>query len=89
MSFTHLSFGLGASTHQRRLARLARRELDPYQGGMGVDCQGAQQLRSVFPAAVAVFILPPSMAELERRLRGRGGGKRGDAGQAEGVAGHR
>ena len=37
-----------------------------------IDCQGAQQLRSVFPAAVAVFILPPSMAELERRLRGRG-----------------
>jgi guanylate kinase len=37
-----------------------------------IDCQGAQQLRGVFPAAVAVFILPPSMAELERRLRGRG-----------------
>jgi len=35
-----------------------------------IDCQGAQQLRGVFPAAV--FILPPSMAELERRLRGRG-----------------
>ncbi len=37
-----------------------------------IDCQGARQLRGVFPAAVAVFILPPSMAELERRLRGRG-----------------
>ena len=36
-----------------------------------IDCQGAEQLRSVFPAAVAIFILPPSMAELERRLRGR------------------
>jgi guanylate kinase len=37
-----------------------------------IDCQGAQQLRAVFPGAMAVFILPPSMAELERRLRGRG-----------------
>lgn len=37
-----------------------------------IDCQGAMQLRAVFPEAVAVFVLPPSMAELERRLRGRG-----------------
>jgi guanylate kinase len=37
-----------------------------------IDCQGAGQLRSVFPAALAIFILPPSFAELERRLRGRG-----------------
>jgi guanylate kinase len=37
-----------------------------------IDCQGAGQLRAVFPAAVAIFILPPSLAELERRLRGRG-----------------
>jgi guanylate kinase len=37
-----------------------------------IDLQGALQLRALFPDAVAVFILPPSMAELERRLRGRG-----------------
>ncbi len=37
-----------------------------------IDCQGAEQLRAVFPAALAIFILPPSMSELERRLRGRG-----------------
>ena len=37
-----------------------------------IDCQGAAQLRTVFPDALAIFILPPSMAELERRLRGRG-----------------
>lgn len=37
-----------------------------------IDCQGAEQLRKQFPEAVAVFILPPSMTELERRLRGRG-----------------
>jgi guanylate kinase len=37
-----------------------------------IDCQGAEQLRAVFPDALAIFILPPSMNELERRLRGRG-----------------
>lgn len=37
-----------------------------------IDWQGAQQVRRVFPAAVGIFILPPSLAELERRLRGRG-----------------
>ncbi|MCB1956275.1 MAG: guanylate kinase [Rhodocyclaceae bacterium] len=37
-----------------------------------IDWQGAQQVRRAFPAAVGVFILPPSIEELERRLRGRG-----------------
>jgi guanylate kinase len=37
-----------------------------------IDWQGAQQVRKVFPAAVGVFILPPSLDELESRLRGRG-----------------
>ena len=37
-----------------------------------IDCQGAGQVKHLFPAAVGVFILPPSIAELEKRLRGRG-----------------
>lgn len=37
-----------------------------------IDWQGAQQVRQVFPAAIGVFILPPSIGELERRLSGRG-----------------
>ena len=37
-----------------------------------IDWQGAQQVRKLFPAAIGVFIMPPSMAELERRLVGRG-----------------
>ena len=37
-----------------------------------IDCQGAAQIRSRFPAVVSVFILPPSRGELERRLRDRG-----------------
>jgi guanylate kinase len=37
-----------------------------------VDYQGARQIKAKFPEAAAAFILPPSMDELERRLRGRG-----------------
>lgn len=37
-----------------------------------IDWQGAQQVRAVFPQAIGVFILPPSMEELTRRLTGRG-----------------
>lgn len=37
-----------------------------------IDWQGAQQVRKVFPDAVGIFILPPSVEELERRLKGRG-----------------
>ena len=36
-----------------------------------IDWQGAQQVRRQFPGAVGIFILPPSLDELERRLRGR------------------
>lgn len=37
-----------------------------------IDWQGAQQVRRQFPEAVGIFILPPSIAELENRLRRRG-----------------
>ena len=36
-----------------------------------IDWQGAQQVRAKSPAVVSIFILPPSRAELERRLRAR------------------
>ncbi len=39
---------------------------------LDIDVQGAAQLRAAYPEAVSVFVLPPSEAELERRLRGRG-----------------
>lgn len=39
---------------------------------LDIDWQGARQVRAAMPAAKSVFILPPSRAELERRLRGRG-----------------
>lgn len=37
-----------------------------------IDWQGARQVRKRIPEAVSVFILPPSRATLEQRLRGRG-----------------
>jgi len=37
-----------------------------------IDWQGAAQVRRLMPGALSVFILPPSRAELEARLRGRG-----------------
>ena len=37
-----------------------------------IDWQGAQQIRRALPECRSIFILPPSRAELERRLRGRG-----------------
>ena len=37
-----------------------------------IDWQGAQQVRGLFHGCIGIFILPPSVEELERRLRGRG-----------------
>ena len=37
-----------------------------------IDWQGAKQVRERLPEAVQIFILPPSRAELEARLRKRG-----------------
>jgi guanylate kinase len=36
-----------------------------------IDHQGARQIKAMRPDAIGVFILPPSMVELERRLRAR------------------
>ena len=38
---------------------------------LDIDCQGAQQLKGRFDGGVYIFILPPSLAELRRRLDGR------------------
>ncbi len=37
-----------------------------------IDVQGAQQVKAKLPESLAIFILPPSRADLERRLRARG-----------------
>jgi len=46
------------------------------QNGMNVildiEIQGARQVKKKMPDAVAIFMMPPSLAELRRRLEGRG-----------------
>lgn len=37
-----------------------------------IDVQGARQVREKMPDAVGIFVMPPSLEELQRRLRGRG-----------------
>jgi guanylate kinase len=53
----------------------AKSEIERARGARGlifdVDYQGARQIKSADPAAVAVFILPPNMHVLLERLRGR------------------
>ena len=40
-----------------------------------IDWQGAEQVRSAMPEAQSIFLLPPSRAELEKRLKGRNSDK--------------
>ena len=45
---------------------------------LDIDTHGARQLRQRYPEAVSVFIMAPSMAELEARLRERNSNSPGD-----------
>jgi guanylate kinase len=53
----------------------SRKEVENAKNDRGmifdIDHQGARQIKCRYPNAVAIFILPPSMAALESRLRGR------------------
>jgi guanylate kinase len=50
--------------------------LDHLSGGkdiiLDIDVQGCRQVKNAMPEAVTIFLIPPSMEELERRLRNRG-----------------
>jgi guanylate kinase len=37
-----------------------------------IEVQGAKKIKELYPEAVGIFIMPPSMEELEKRLRFRG-----------------
>ena len=39
---------------------------------LDIDVQGARQIKTSFPEAVSIFLLPPSLSELKRRLAARG-----------------
>jgi guanylate kinase len=56
-------------TPKRWLEESRKRGLDLV---LEIDVQGAKQVKQKLPEAVAIFILPPSREELERRLRSRG-----------------
>lgn len=52
-------------------AHVAELQSAGYTVVLEIDWQGARQVREHAPGSQSVFILPPSVAELERRLRGR------------------
>lgn len=56
-------------TSRRMVEDLLQRSRDVL---LEIDWQGASQVRASRSGCVGIFILPPSRAELERRLRGRG-----------------
>ena len=56
-------------TPKKWLEESRRRGLDLV---LEIDVQGAQQVKQKLPESVAIFILPPSREEVERRLRSRG-----------------
>ena len=70
------SFLEWANVFGRRYGTLVSEVSQSIQNGcdvlLDIDWQGTQQLKQVDPDIVRVFILPPSMAELERRLHTRG-----------------
>jgi guanylate kinase len=65
-----------AVVHGRRYGTPAREIARALDRGrivvLDIDVQGARQVRAAFPGAVLVFVLPPTAAELARRLTGRG-----------------
>src|ERR1700752_222781 len=56
-------------TPKKWLEESKRRGLDLV---LEIDIQGAEQVKQKLPESVAIFILPPSREELDRRLRSRG-----------------
>jgi len=53
-------------------AEVERRVARGRQVVLEIDPQGAQQVKKRWPEAVLIFVEPPSMEELRRRLEGRG-----------------
>jgi len=61
-------FGNSYGTGRAQVGKLLDRGEDVL---LEIDWQGAAQVRTNLPGCVSIFILPPSLEELERRLRGR------------------
>lgn len=58
-------YGTGKDAVEKQLA-------DGFDVLLDIDWQGARQVRKSFPSSRGIFILPPSMEELRRRLTDRG-----------------
>ncbi len=70
------AFAEWADVHGKRYGTLRATVEDALRAGrialFDIDVQGGEQLQRSFPRdAVTVLLVPPSVAELERRLRGR------------------
>jgi guanylate kinase len=67
---------VGGRVHERRYGTLKSGVEDALADGstvvLDIDVQGAQLVRRALSNAVLVFVLPPSAAEMERRLLDRG-----------------
>jgi guanylate kinase len=63
-------FGYGYGTSRQWILGTLRQEVDLV---FDLDSRGTRALKQEFPQAVLIFILPPSLAELKRRLGRRGG----------------
>ena len=70
------AFAEWAHVHKRRYGTSLREVERIHEAGqdvlLDIDPQGGVQLMETYPDAVTIFMVPPSMVELERRLRGRG-----------------
>jgi guanylate kinase len=62
-------FGKYYGTSKQAIADRLDQGVDVF---LDIDWQGARQVKAQCPEAVTIFILPPSVVELERRLVGRG-----------------
>lgn len=71
------AFAEWAEVHGNRygtsVAEIERAKAEGKRGVVfDIDYQGARQIKAKLPNAVGVFVLPPSMSELKKRLEGRG-----------------
>lgn len=62
-------FGNYYGTSRRVIEETLKQGIDVF---LDIDWQGARQVKAAYPGVHTIFILPPSTAELERRLQARG-----------------
>lgn len=68
LEYAHV-FDRSYGTSRAKVVELLKQDIDVI---LEIDWQGARQVRQLVDEVVSVFILPPSKAALEERLKGRG-----------------